>query len=145
MREILFRGKAINRDKREYRTDYKNGDWVYGLLMKKYDPQFERLPAEMSNESGVTGIEVDYKTIGQYVGIVDKNGDKIFEDDIVKVKYINCGESLEDIIVVDHDSVTGGYSPFTWKSECVGCDCSLSIVDVEIIGNIYDNPELLTK
>lgn len=40
MRDILFRAKAINRDPdREYRTDYKNGDWVYGLISKLYDEE----------------------------------------------------------------------------------------------------------
>lgn len=37
MREILFRGKAINRDKGYHRTEYKNGEWVYGLVTKLYD------------------------------------------------------------------------------------------------------------
>ena len=64
MREILFRAKAINRNKGYHRTKYKNGDWVYGLLTKLYDEQFENLPAEMTNEYGVSGIEIDYKTIG---------------------------------------------------------------------------------
>lgn len=45
MREILFRGKAINRDKGYHRTEYKNGDWVYGLLTRHYDERFENLPA----------------------------------------------------------------------------------------------------
>ena len=35
-REILFRGKAINRDEGYHRTEYKNGDWVYGLLTQPY-------------------------------------------------------------------------------------------------------------
>lgn len=65
-REILFRGKAINRDKGYHRTNYKNGDWVYGLVTRLYDERFENLPAEMTDTNGVSGIEVDYKTVGQY-------------------------------------------------------------------------------
>lgn len=73
MREILFRAKAINRVKgREYRTSYKNGNWVYGLVTKMYDDRFPNLPATMRNTDGVSNIDVDYKSIGQYTGLTDK-------------------------------------------------------------------------
>lgn len=67
-REILFRAKAINRDIGIHRTNYKNGDWIYGLVTRLYDNRFGNLPAEMRDLSGVIGIEIDHNTIGQDIG-----------------------------------------------------------------------------
>jgi hypothetical protein len=119
MREILFRGKAINRDpKGEYRTNYKNGDWVYGLITRPCIERFD-LSAEMRNEDGVDGIEVDYNTVGQYTGLTDKNGTKIFENGYMiidnktyKVIFDNAEYILTnifncDIITLKNNSIKG--------------------------------------
>ena len=130
MREILFRGKAINRDKYGgFKTNYKNGDWVYGLLSKKCDERFEKLPAEMTNEDGISGIEVDYRTIGQYTGLTDKNGKKIFEGDIVVNDFIGMLSNKPHLVKF----VNGKWSYISDEKNRV----------VKIVGNIYDNPELL--
>lgn len=130
MREILFRGKAINRDKGYHRTEYKNGDWVYGLLTRHYDERFENLPAEMTDTSGISGIEVDYKSIGQHTGLVDRNGKKIFEGDIVEILTEN-----EEIGVVEYDN--GG---FEVKADGFTVDYHTNIysTDLEVIGNIHN-------
>ena len=133
MREILFRAKAINRNKGYHRTKYKNGDWVYGLITRLYDEQFENLPAEMTNEYGVSGIEIDHKTIGQYTGLTDKNSKKIFEGDIVEYQ-----EEYGEIEYFEQEAMFA-VSFDTW---CTDFD-HLYGKDVEIIGNIHDNPELL--
>ena len=135
MSEILFRAKAINRDNGYHRTKYKNGDWVYGLVTRLYDERFENLPAEMTNTSGVSGIEVDYKTIGQYIGLTDKNGQRIFEGDIVDILTEN-----EEIGVITYDE--GG---FVVKADgfCVDFHNNINGTDLEVIGRIHDNPELL--
>jgi uncharacterized phage protein (TIGR01671 family) len=137
MREILFRGKAINRHKKggEYRTKYKNGDWVYGLLEKHYNERFE-FPAEMRNTDGVSGIQVDYKTIGQFTGLYDKNGTRIFERDIVRCK--NYHGTVEGYIGYSKSGVYFLYCISGYSDECL-----FNCTDIEIIGNIYDNPELL--
>lgn len=142
-REILFRAKAINRDPdRDYRTNYKNGDWVYGLVTTMYDDRFPNLPAEMSNTDGVSGIDVDYITIGEYTGLTDKNGNKIFENDILQVSHLNnevCrvyvyykyGTFLCNTIYGEIEYDTLG---MIWAN-----------YQLEVIGNTYDNPELLEK
>ena len=71
MREPLYRAKAINRPpKGTYRTDYENGDWVYGLVSKLWNYHDEQF-AEMTNTDGVEGIDVDPKTICEYTGLTD--------------------------------------------------------------------------
>lgn len=130
MREILFRAKAINRNKGYHRTKYKNGDWVYGLLTKLYDEQFENLPAEMTNEYGVSGIEIDHNTIGEFTGLTDKNGKKIFEGDIVK----NDNGTKKAV-----EFFKGRYCPFIAFPEYR----SWNEWECEVVGNTTDNPELL--
>ena len=140
MREILYRGKAINRDKGFHRTSYKNGDWVYGLVTRLFDERFENLPAEMTNVDGTSGIEVDYNTISQFTTLTDRNGEKIFEGDIVVVNTTSIDE--ED-----------GYGVIDWHEDTarfivelpnllVDFD-NLYSYDCEVIGNIHDNPDLL--
>ncbi len=143
MREILFRAKAINRDPdREYRTDYKNGDWVYGLISKLYDEgshkRYNFLFAEMTNESGVSGIDVDYKTIGQYTGLTDKNGVKIFEGDIV-----SYGRTLHKVVFCNINGCAFFGIAMPERGEIWRFDASTPCDRMKVIGNIHDNPELI--
>ncbi len=146
MREILFRAKAINRDPdAQYRTDYKNGDWVYGLISSDreyHDTHF----TEMTNTDGVSGIDVDYKTICEYTGLTDKNGTKIFEGDI----HENNGKKfiLKYGSFYDSDRECSCYGWFfedinnkEWREGLDGTENSY----VNIIGNMHDNPELLER
>ena len=141
MREILFRGKAANRKaERSYRTKYKNGDWVYGLLT---DAENFAGFAEMTNTNGVSGIEVDKNTVGQFTGLTDKNGKKIFEGDVL------CRENVNGYVLYSTEFCK---FVFCWKrydkhrpdhfKEC-GLTDYARFRDLEIIGNIHDNPELL--
>lgn len=133
MREILFRGKAVNRDNGYRRTEYKNGDWVYGLLTRPYDERFEELPAEMTNTLGISGIEVDHESVGQYIGLLDKNGTKIFEGDIVR------DAETSDVGKIFFDTYT---AMFVIGFETTIADLNASY-SLEVIGNIYDNLELV--
>ena len=95
----------------------------------------------MRNTVGVTGIEVEYKTIGQYTGLTDENGVKLFEGDVVRcvsrLDYANMVVIFEDgefrmVKCEDYKTYTTGNGYF-----------SVRCFHKEVIGNIYDNPELI--
>jgi uncharacterized phage protein (TIGR01671 family) len=151
MRGILFRGKAINRNKGYHRTKYKNGDWVYGLLTRLYDERFENLPAEMTNTDGVSRIEIDHNTVGQYTGLTDKNGTKIFEGDILKIARVSDSIGSYYFPPLDYPVnviVKWDMCAWMWETLCedkryIGFPDAWCHYECEVIGNIHDNPELL--
>ena len=144
MREILFRGK---------RTD--NGVWVYGnyCIAEKLDKSgAEYFIIEIEAEG--SQYYVIPETVGQYTGLTDKNGTKIFEGDIVKILYTDwISQPLEDTRSLEEylDSLTEkgvvDFAPYVgWYLKNGKYD--LSIISgthgyIEVIGNIHDNPELL--
>lgn len=130
-REIKFRGKSID-------------EWVYGMLCKVNEGDTEHgepIKYKIQTDEKEYGEYVncfitDENTIGQYTGLHDKNGKEIYEGDIVKIKYRD-----EDIgkVIYEHN----GFSiDVTNMNKNYG---RVSFVDnfIEVIGNIYENPELL--
>ena len=122
MREILFRGK--------------NSEWVEGYLLHDNE-QNESHIAECFEDKAAYIKEVIPETVGQYTGLTDKNGTKIFEGDIVEGQ--------------DYDE-EDGYGVVTWddgafwvkNNHYSGTFCvNYYGYEFEIIGNIHDNPELL--
>lgn len=143
MTDILYRGKAINRDPNQsYRTTYQNGDWVYGLV-SRLDKYYHN--DEMTNEDGVSGIDIDRATIGQYTSLSDKNGKKIFEGDILIIDEYSTFESTGKGIVKFYK---GKFVSF-YGQDAMGRDCYDDLYTVcnerVIAGNIHDNPELLER
>ena len=128
MREILFRGK---------RTD--KGEWVYGDLIQNVDCLKIR-EQEKSIKKIAKSYEIDPKTVGQFTGLLDKNGKKIFEGDIV------LGLFLFDMSINAVVKFRDGAFGLEWRrGEIIEFNAFTSLCNItyEIIGNRYDNPELL--
>lgn len=126
MREILFRGK---------RTD--DCEWAYGAPTKDNHGEMVMVEStfecEEYNCRGANCLYVDENTVGQYTGLTDKNGTKIFEGDIVLLK-----NDEEPYQVAFDECCFQVYS----HSVCYVMD-NFYDHDIEVIGNIHDNPELL--
>lgn len=157
MREILFRGK---------RTD--NDQWVEGYCssMSETKWQFEEhfiMTGERESFYGSgtcieypKGYKVHIETCGQFTGLYDKNKKRIFEGDLLK-----CPSDDYDYCLIEWDSkiasfMINGYGKQMYFNEGGGEEFtnSASLIEenvycfgeeLEIIGNIHDNPELLTS
>ena len=138
MREILFRGKTLT------------GQWVQGdLSQHKTGKKFIKCG------SATSSCQVIPKTIGQYTGLTDKNGTKVFEGDIVKIAYCFGWDYEQEKDVPEEEYISKVYSidacPFCVDLQhCDGdmipiawLDWEYDDVEIEVIGNIHDNPELL--
>lgn len=145
MREILFRGK---------RKD--NGEWICGDLLQDVESgicaivSYVNLGGNIHDLSESCIFAVIPETVGQYTGLTDKNGVKIFEGDIVKGTAYSATR-IGVIVWIDEISSFGvrhvnAPNPAAWENSSILRCVSLGKTDefaAEVIGNIYDNPELL--
>lgn len=131
MREILFRGKRID-----------NGKWVEGYYYRSVGRDIIAASCDHI---------VDPSTVGQYTGLTDKNGKKIFEGDILAVEQISDSiEHFESPVKCPYNVVVK-WDKCSWMWETIGTARKRYLHfpeawlfrKCEVIGNIHDNPELL--
>ena len=146
-REILFRGK---------RKD--NGEWICGDLLQDVESgicaivSYVNLGGNIHDLSESCIFAVIPEIVGQYTGLTDKNGVKIFEGDIVKGTAYSATR-IGVIVWIDEISGFGvryvnAPNPTAWENSSILRCVSLGKTDefaAEVIGNIHDNPELLGK
>ena len=133
MREILFRGKRVD-----------NGEWIQGDIVQFLVHGVVRI---VEQEPSYKDAEVDSDTVGQFTGLTDKNGRKIFEGDIIHLEYsqvffggVYFGEYTAEVSYKEGCFITDGINNGDEiETPLSGFDND----EVEIIGNIHDNPELL--
>lgn len=128
-REILFRAKHIHAIDN---NEHLNGTWVHGYLSDKNYIYDKSLEGEFL---------VDEDTICQYTGLTDKNGKKIFEGDILR-------HADETILKTAWNDRKYGFAAQCAKGSVLLKDCKWGLWEfesdeVEVIGNVFDNPELL--
>ena len=129
MREILFRGKRVD-----------NGDWTYGYLFVCWDRCY--ILWGMSGDNPIKE-EVVPETVGQYTGLTDNNGKKIFKGDICKTYFESYTHSWEEVGVVTEFFGAYGIESADGKHFRAFINESVYTRSREVIGNIHDNPELL--
>jgi len=149
MHDILFKAKRID-----------NGEWVKGsfitgvFLRGGHDIPYILCPdkadyycfGDFNEENGI--FEVDPETVCQYTGLIDKNGKKIWENDIIKFKH--GGEFSENgiyfrnyVVEFINTYVTYGLRLRNKSIHFPFKQATASMHDAEVIGNVFDNPKLL--
>lgn len=141
-REILFRGRS-----------FSGGSWVYGdLEYERNKGLLGKVRIHTYKEDGSYDRQylVESDTVGQFTGLRDKNGVKIFEGDIIKHPYVD--PIFRDLVEMkDGEGVTsevifhdGAFVVKYDYDDLIYLDAFTRHGYAEVIGNIYDNPELLS-
>lgn len=137
MREIKFRGIPL----------FGKG-FVYGHY-RNYICEGKIIHEITSNENGTTRYNVKEETIGQYTGLTDKNGTEIYEGDILKTKYKDKYIVKFGVVDIECEPPYFSNKVCGFYLERVTLNKNFDHFDMaefmEIIGNIYENPELLEK
>lgn len=120
-RKIKFRGKRN-----------KNGEWVFGYYVEDF---LSPKDAVIVNTEGEKWFFVNPESVGQFTGLHDKNGKEIYEGDVVKAWKHNETSFVHEI---KHRDGIFWFGNWNWS------EFQNVFRNIEVIGNIHDNPELLT-
>lgn len=136
MREILFKAKRLD-----------NGEWVEGYLFETREHAYIAYANQFDDDLFLSPqnifIEVDANTICQYTGFNDNHGNKIWENDLIECKEFSNGYLIKHFLSqVEWDDDGTGFAFKDSKHGWAFMD-SLTVYECQVIGNIYDNPELL--
>ena len=144
MREILFRGKRCD-----------NSEWVQGYYIRaehhwhNHGIHKDWITLGASANGGWFALHNKYavksETVGQFTGLTDKNGKKVFENDIIVICYETDGEEFTETKRVHYNEKECCWYPMRWEECCEYCDHYTEVKSIEVIGNIHDNPELLKE
>lgn len=141
MREILFRAKRKT-----------TNEWVYGYFVNEYDDSQIYVQPQIITRSGRE--YVNENTLGQFIGLTDKNGVKIFEGDILQGdEYPYCSDEeynyYAEVIWLDNGCCSFGLwihkNPKSTVHGISGGNCEwfFDSNNWSVVGNIYDNPGLI--
>lgn len=136
-REILFRGRRLTDGKRIYGNLVWTDEGVF--IIQNYVPRHM-----------LSKYEVGTSTVSQYTGLTDKHGTRIFEGDVIHAHYVNCPKCDQREVVVFLDGAfksQGGdiFAPLPGRAKHLVQDKSVYMEWCEVIGNRWDNPELMEE
>lgn len=142
-KEILYKAKRVD-----------NGEWVFGLpIYKNYirvftEHEYEDEEGRKIKYSTTKDYQVDPKTMCEFIGLIDKNKNKIFEHDIAEYEDCPVSDYYRETIIVNRGVIKfedGAF--FVTNRETVEMDDLVynGVMECSVVGNIFDNPELLEE